>query len=39
MSSKDKSLESGMGRRRPASVVHAEVAESIIGEMVPPTTL
>ncbi|WP_153133334.1 ParB/RepB/Spo0J family partition protein [Dechloromonas hortensis] len=39
MSSKDKSLESGMGRRRPASVVQAEVAESIIGEMVPPTTL
>lgn len=39
MSTKDKSLESGMGRRRPASVVQAEVAESIIGEMVPPTTV
>jgi len=39
MSSKDKSLECGMGRRRPTSVVQAEVAESIIGEMVPPTTI
>lgn len=40
MSSKtDKLLAESMGKRRPRETVREEVADSILGEMVPPTTI
>lgn len=39
MAKTDKLLTESMGRRRPRETVQTEVADSILGELVPPTTI
>ena len=39
MAKTDKLLAESMGRRRPRETVQVEVADSILGELVPPTTI